>query len=38
MKDLVIYGCGSVGRMVEQIVFDINKITALLEYRRLYRR
>ncbi len=24
MKDLVIYGCGSVGRMVEQIVFDIN--------------
>ncbi len=26
MKDLVIYGCGSVGRMVEQIVFDINKI------------
>jgi len=24
MKDLIIYGCGSVGRMVEQIVFDIN--------------
>lgn len=25
MKDLIIYGCGSVGRMVEQIVFDINQ-------------
>ena len=25
MKNLAIYGCGSVGRMVEQIVFDINQ-------------
>lgn len=24
MKDLVIYGCGSVGRMVEQIIYDLN--------------
>jgi len=25
MKDLVIYGCGSLGRVVEQIVFDVNQ-------------
>lgn len=27
MKNLFIYGCGSVGRMVEQIVFDINQVS-----------
>lgn len=25
MKDLIIYGCGSLGRVIEQIVFDINQ-------------
>ena len=28
MKNLVIYGCGSVGRMIEQIVFDINQVAS----------